>query len=463
MKRVAGLVLLTSVVVLASGPGPVAPEPPRGDSGVRLAELIRNGHPAFAARADVDRPRRVYWGDEELNVKVTSEREGYLYLLYESAAGRLSCIFPNRHQKENRIAGRQPVVVPAPDAPFRLRVTPPYGRETIKAVVTLEPLPAGAFGVPTLTGCQVTPLTAAGVKSVARELARSPGQWAEHDVAFRTLPPGSLPAARKPWRVGLFIGINRYLDERVRRLTVCDRDVRKLAEAMREHCKLDRAICLVDEEATLENIRNKLEEIRASTLPGDVVFVYWSGHGARCADDFGDERDGLDEYLVPYDGRLDDLHTIRRTMLMDDTFGRWVQDLDGRRVVLILDTCHSGGQPTREKGLGQPDAQPAAPFGFLDLLDADRARAKDIGQRDTAVLCSAAADQIAHVHSQRRLSAMTCFLVDLLATAGGPVTLEQGFDYLSRQVPRYVAGEYPGSPQTPVLISDLSGDFCLRP
>ena len=53
--------------------------------------------------------------------------------------------------------------------------------------------------------------------------------------------------------------------------------------------------------------------------------------------------------------------TIRRTALTDDTFGRWIQDLDGRRVVLILDTCHSAGQAAGQKGIAMPDPLEGAP------------------------------------------------------------------------------------------------------
>ena len=81
------------------------------------------------------------------------------------------------------------------------------------------------------------------------------------------------------------------------------------------------------------------------TGPGDLVIIYWSGHGGRVADENGDEKDGFDEYLVPYDGQRLRIDDIRQTMLVDDTFGRWMQGLDGRQIVLVLDTCYAGGQP----------------------------------------------------------------------------------------------------------------------
>ena len=44
-------------------------------------------------------------------------------------------------------------------------------------------------------------------------------------------------------------------------------------------------------------LRNLLDESK----PNDVVVIHYSGHGQQIFDDNGDEADGLDEALVPYD------------------------------------------------------------------------------------------------------------------------------------------------------------------
>jgi hypothetical protein len=58
---------------------------------------------------------------------------------------------------------------------------------------------------------------------------------------------------------------------------------------------------------------------------------------------------------------------------------------------------------------------------------------------------------------------MTHFLVALLRTATGPVTLADGFSLVKRQVAEYVEGKFPGTTQTTTLVDNLSEPFYLRP
>ncbi len=68
----------------------------------------------------------------------------------------------------------------------------------------------------------------------------------------------------------------------------------------------------------------------------DVCVVYFSGHGGQVEDQEPlDEADDLDEVIVMDDG----------TYLYDDQFGEMIGEIfAGKRVVVILDACHSGGQ-----------------------------------------------------------------------------------------------------------------------
>mgnify|MGYP001073480424 CR=1 FL=1 len=52
-------------------------------------------------------------------------------------------------------------------------------------------------------------------------------------------------------------------------------------------------------------------------------------------------------------------------MVLDDTFGRWVQELDGRQVLVVLDTCHSGGQT-------QAEVKVATAYAYLGVVAARR-------------------------------------------------------------------------------------------
>jgi Caspase domain/Domain of unknown function (DUF4384) len=67
------------------------------------------------------------------------------------------------------------------------------------------------------------------------------------------------------------------------------------------------------------------------------LFVHFSGHGSQVQDLNGDEEDGLDETLVPYDGRTPGVPDI-----VDDELDEIFSHLHTTRVLIVLDSCHSG-------------------------------------------------------------------------------------------------------------------------
>ncbi len=461
----AWLALLTFFAFTALEPPAPADEiGAKGSRGV-LVEDLRNERAPFLVRVDVDRADRTYRGGDTMTVKITSEEEGYLYLLYLSADDKLTCLFPNEVQSDNRIPARQQITVPAPQAQFRLRVGPPFGQEVLKAIVTKTAIDPARLGVESLTKGPATPLESEKLKGVAVELDRDRTRWAEHHVQIVTVSPTDpvKPERPKPRRVGLFIGISEYREDGIRNLRVCHRDAQEMARIMREHCQLDEVVVLVNQQATLSAIRKAfLENLVKKTKPGDKVFIFWSGHGGRCADDTGHEPDGHSEFLVPYDARIADLATIRRTMLLDRTFGRWVQELDGRRVIVIIDTCHAGGQAAGQKGLSMPGQQEPGEFAN-NFLEAILTRAKNIGQDEAAVLAASRAAQIAFERREGDLSVMTYFLARHLEQANAGVTLQAAYEHLKREVPAYVEKRFPGVTQTPILADQTTPPVYLRP
>ena len=110
---------------------------------------------------------------------------------------------------------------------------------------------------------------------------------------------------------------------------------------------------LVDEQATKAGILDAIETwLPAHTQPGDRVIIYFSGHGDRITDDDGDEVDGMDETLVPVDygrnGERDE------DMLRDDELADALEEISGRHVLFIADSCFSG-TVTRTLDLGGVD------------------------------------------------------------------------------------------------------------
>lgn len=96
---------------------------------------------------------------------------------------------------------------------------------------------------------------------------------------------------------------------------------------------------LTDAQATREAILSSLRELVAAAGPRDVVYIHYSGHGSQVEDFSGDENEqnGMDETIVPHDGRTGDVADIT-----DDELGEIIGRLETREAVIVLDSCHSG-------------------------------------------------------------------------------------------------------------------------
>jgi hypothetical protein len=194
----------------------------------------------------------------------------------------------------------------------------------------------------------------------------------------------------------------------------------------------------------------------------------------------------MDEYLVPYDGQL---AKPEQTMLVDDTFGRWLNELQGRKILVILDNCYAGGQAEGAKktvadtqmrkgskalptptlrsrpgialkgGLGMRHGE-----DFLDEVNRiDRLRfrgAKDIGG---AVVLMAASEpnQIAFEMPDDKGSVLTVYLTQALRGAPSRYTPEAAFSQIKPEIEEYVRKTFETS-QSPVLTGSSPGLF-LRP
>ncbi len=430
-----------------------------------FVEEQQNPHQAFVVRVSVDHADHIYREGDLLKATVRSSADGFLYLFNRDSLGTIRCLFPNKFQTDNAIrANRDTHVPPLAEAAFRIRIGAPFGDEVLKAIVTKERL---SIDTKELRESAATEIAYSGVKAAIVEgVGRDAAKWAEHSVTFKTVAKDNVAAMPGPRRIGLFIGLGKYSDPAIRPLPACRPDAETMLNTMRTFGGLDETYLLLDEQATLakivEHIQGKLAQ---GTRPGDTIFIYWSGHGGRCADDNGDETDGLDEFLVTYDAKTGDLESLRNSMMMDDHFGRLLQHLDGRKVVLMLDTCHSGGQATAEKGcrnLGLGELNGVKGLGDLDMLDGELRQTKDIGQKETALLVSSRAAQVSFVRKEGDLSVMTKFLDQLIRETQGPLTLTTAAAELKKLVPQYVMERFPGATQNPELIDNTTQPLHLR-
>lgn len=98
---------------------------------------------------------------------------------------------------------------------------------------------------------------------------------------------------------------------------------------------------LKDEQATRATILSSIDEwLVAGTQPGDRAYLYYSGHGLQVTDQDGDEDDGMDEALAPFDLVAKDKDWDGA--ITDDELDAILERLKGRAVTLVIDACHSG-------------------------------------------------------------------------------------------------------------------------
>jgi hypothetical protein len=476
---------------------------------------IQNDQPPFYLNVDVNRPTRLYREGDALSIAVMSEKDAYLYVEYQQADGKVFQIFPNKLQPNGRVAAKQPVLVPGPDDRFRWKIGPPYGREVVKVIASLEPLEN--LSRAELRSERFNPVSAQVVSNVTRELKDLPPTgWAECDIEILTRAQPDESEAAGPRRFGVFFGVSNYLyDAEARQATggehglnlgVSHRDAEVMSALLRDTGGLTDVRAFTNERATRRNLEEAVTRwLPSVSKPGDTVFVFFSGHGGQIPDDNGDEQDQMDEYIVPSDyispnfldllvekykagqlsateaarvERLVDLYrrsgdagpeaVVRASGVSDDLFGRWLQKLSGRQVVVMLDTCHSGGFASREKGLADGAARKAA----FDFLDGELVRMKDIGAQDQAMLAAAMAPEVAYERNQQDMGVLSFYIVEGINASQGPFRLEQAHQHAQARMATYFQelnaaraqeGNEPITPSHPHLVNFCRNPVFLKP
>ncbi len=148
--------------------------------------------------------------------------------------------------------------------------------------------------------------------------------------------PISAPADTRSGNIyGVFVGISDYPDGGPSDLDFTADDARLLDTNMR-HVGMDEGngMLLTDSDATRAAFISAVQEQGARMEEGDLLVIFYSGHGGRTArSDFQPaDPDGFDETLALYDGTI-----------TDDELAHVLDAISAGRVLLVLDSCFSGG------------------------------------------------------------------------------------------------------------------------
>ena len=118
---------------------------------------------------------------------------------------------------------------------------------------------------------------------------------------------------------------------------------------------------VTNKQATAKRIRKELGALVRSCRAGDMVYIHFSGHGQPFEDKSGDEEDGWDESIIPYDahkaytkGKYEGVNHI----LDDELYGFFdkIRKKIGPKgfLCVVIDACHAGNT---YKGIEEEDEE----------------------------------------------------------------------------------------------------------
>ena len=209
------------------------------------------------------------------------------------------------------------------------------------------------------------------------------------------LPLAPAPAQDANHKLAVIVGISQYQHDGAAKNgwwnLHAQNDAMALQQVLQERFGFAAAdiTSLSDAQATRQNIVQAFEkQLIARAQPGDIVVFHFSGHGQRVPDDNGDEADGLDESLVPYDAisqkASDGAKTNLRDDQLDDLLGRLRQKMlgpDGKlkgNITVSIDAGFVGEAMPNQNGLLQRGR------GWDSALDGPLPKAAPNGKVDSA-------------------------------------------------------------------------------
>ena len=147
----------------------------------------------------------------------------------------------------------------------------------------------------------------------------------------------------------LCVGVNNYENDRQNKLNGCVPDAEDVLSACTNDVKgmwsPKNCYCLCDSEATRTDVRSRFQSIASAAKSGDMVLYYHSSHGG-------------DDCICLYDAEY--------------YANQFAEDLmrfaTGVRVVVVLDTCHSGSMFK-----GDDEADESGPWDFAASVQAHMA------------------------------------------------------------------------------------------
>jgi hypothetical protein len=187
----------------------------------------------------------------------------------------------------------------------------------------------------------------------------------------------------------LLIGINTYGSPNIRSLNGAVNDVETMSQVLSTKFGFptQQIRILLDSDATREGILSALQGMVNQAGTNDMLYIHFSGHGSQLKDLNGDEADGMDETIVPYDGRTGDIRDIT-----DDEIGEILGRLKNTNLLIVLDSCHSG-TATRSAGIAVRSLPPDTRMDLYQKAAGNKRAAVPLLSESYVLMTGAAANQ----------------------------------------------------------------------
>lgn len=264
-----------------------------------------------------------------------------------------------------------------------------------------------------------------------------------------TVPIDYLSGAPQTSTLRVFaVGVGAYKSSEIRSLPFSQREAESIGDFFRSQDGLlgpVKVTVVAADKTGKDDVWRAFQDFLKSVEPNDSVLVYFSAHGAPGAD-------FKRYYMLPFDAVATDLE---RTAIGWDDILRDLSAVDCRNVILLQDTCHSGG---------------------VRVAQAELTVSRNIANRSTkeknlVMFSSCQADEVSLISEPDKLSVFTLAILE--AFQGKlPGTVEDGFVLLNmmeipvqRQVKSILSrlvslGKYEaGVRQVPILTKAKEDDI----
>jgi uncharacterized caspase-like protein len=225
----------------------------------------------------------------------------------------------------------------------------------------------------------------------------------------------------------LLIGVANY--RHVTQLTKTTNDAQDLYDALiRNGYSPKKMNILKDGYATKDIILEQLGLLANSTGEGDTAIVFFSGHGMRIV-----EGSSQVEYLCPVDANLEQ---IKETCISSEEFTANLRKIKADRLVVFLDSCHSGG-------VGEPkDANLQIKKGLSEETYNQMANGQG-----RVIIASCKSNEVSWEFENWENGLFTHYLLEGLkgeaADSDGKVHIMRLCDYISQNVPQQQSTQHP--------------------